>query len=263
MTEPATVVDAASFPHREAPAANILVVVPAYNEAQSIAAVLREVRAVLPRLDVLVVDDGSEDATAEVCAREGVKCMSLPFNLGVGGAMRAGFRYAQQRGYHVVAQVDADGQHDASFLGALVAEVERGADVVIGSRFAGAGTYRVSRSRRLAIALVSGLLSRACRVRLTDATSGFRVFSAQALDLFVTTYPAEYLGDTLQSLIMADRAGLTIRELPVVMRQRSGGRPSQGVVTSFRYLVRSVFLISIGCQTRPERDWRRGRSASA
>ena len=122
-----------------------------------------------------MVDDGSDDGTAEVCRREGADCLVLPFNLGVGGAMRAGFRYARDRGFQVVVQIDGDGQHDPAFAPALIAEVERGADVVVGSRFAGSGTVSgVSWSRRVAMRLVSGLLSRACRARLTDATSGFR-----------------------------------------------------------------------------------------
>lgn len=240
----------------------VLVVVPAYNEAESISAVLHEIRAALPAADLIVVDDGSDDGTAQVCRREGVDCLVLPFNLGVGGAMRAGFRYARARGFQVVVQIDADGQHNAIFASALIAELERGADVVVGSRFAGTGTYRVSSSRRLAMTLVSGLLSRACGVRLTDATSGFRVAGESAIDLFSDTYPAEYLGDTLQSLIMASRAGLVIRELDVEMRPRSAGRPSQGVASSVRYLVRSGFLIAVGKRTRPERAWRRVRGAS-
>jgi glycosyltransferase involved in cell wall biosynthesis len=244
---------------REPRTAGVLVVVPAYNESQSIAGVLREIRTALPGVAILVVDDGSQDTTTQVSRREGAACLSLPFNLGVGGAMRAGFVYARDQGYAVVLQVDADGQHDPAFASALISEVHRGADVVLGSRFAGLGDYPVSASRRLAMALVARVLSRACGVRLTDATSGFRAISTSALDLFSTTYPADYLGDTLLSLITASRAGLVIRELPVRMRARSAGRPSQGFADSVGYLIRSMFLIGIGSQTRPERDWRRSR----
>jgi glycosyltransferase involved in cell wall biosynthesis len=241
----------------------VLVVVPAYNEARCIAAVLREIRAHLPQVSVLVVDDGSEDETSAVCDDAGVGCLSLPFNLGVGGAMRAGFLYARECGYGVVVQVDADGQHDVTYVAALVAEVDRGADVTVGSRFTGPGNYQVTASRRLAMSLVARVMSRACRVRLTDATSGFRAVGPTALDLFCTTYPTEYLGDTLQSLLVARRAGLVVREVPVRMRPRSAGRPSQGVAGSLVYLARSLFLIALGSRGRPEREWRRARGAAS
>jgi glycosyltransferase involved in cell wall biosynthesis len=260
VTEPSTLENLPRPARTPRRTSQTLIVIPAYNESQSIAAVVREIRAVLPSVPIVVVDDGSDDGTGDIGRRAGADCLVLPFNLGVGGAMRAGFVYARERGYQVVVQVDADGQHDAAFLPALIAEVKRGADVVVGSRFAGLGEYRVPASRRLALVLVSKILSRACGMHLTDATSGFRAVSATALDLFSATYPAEYLGDTLQSLIMANRAGLVIRELPVRMRARSAGRPSQGFADSVGYLIRSIFLIGIGSQTRPERAWRLSRS---
>jgi len=238
----------------------VLVVVPAYNEAQTVAAVLGEIRRALPGVAVVVVDDGSDDGTADICRRLNVECLVLPFNLGVGGAMRTGFLYAQRGDFDVVVQIDADGQHDPAFAPAMLAELDQGADLVVGSRYAGIGRYEAPFPRRVAMSVVSRLLSRACGTSLNDATSGFRASGRAAIHLFACTYPADYLGDTLQSLIIASRAGLVIRQSPVRMRQRSGGRPSQGIVNSVRYLGRSAFHVAIGTQTRPERAWRR-RSA--
>lgn len=239
-------------------ASRVLIVVPAYNESRSIAEVIREIRTALPSVSVVVVDDASEDETADVCQRQGVLCLSLPFNLGVGGAMRTGFLYARQHRFDAVVQVDADGQHDPTFVPAMLSELDRGADVVVGSRFAGTGTYETGFPRRLAMSLVSHLVSRTCATELTDATSGFRAAGPRAIDLFSRAYPAEYLGDTVQSLIMAHRTGLVLREVPVEMRARSAGRPSQGAANSIRYLARSGFHMALGTQTRPERLWRNG-----
>src|SRR4051794_21196329 len=156
------------------PGRRVLVVMPAYTEEDSIAAAIAEVRATNPTVDVLVVDDGSSDATAVIAERAGVPVCRLPYNLGVGGAMRAGYRYAVRHDYDVVVQIDADGQHDPRYLPALVARLDE-ADLVIGVRFADQATrYEVSRIRRLAMLVLARTLSRMAHTRLTDVTSGFR-----------------------------------------------------------------------------------------
>jgi len=216
----------------------LLVVVPAYNEAASIGAVLREVRAVLPDAGVLVVDDGSSDRTRQMALAESVKVLSLPFNLGVGGAMRAGFRYAVRNGYTQVVQVDADGQHDPRHIPLLIEELA-GVDVVVGARFAGEGEYTVRGPRRWAMRLLASYLSRLTGTRLTDATSGFRASGPRAVELFARFYPVEYLGDTVESLVIAALAGLRVKQVAVSMRVRSTGRPSQTPFKALVYLLRA------------------------
>jgi glycosyltransferase involved in cell wall biosynthesis len=222
----------------------LLVVVPAYNEEASIGSVLGEIRAVVPDAGVLVVDDGSSDDTRDVALAVGVKVLSLPFNLGVGGAMRAGFRYAVRKGYTQVIQVDADGQHDPKQIPSLVDELSD-ADVVIGARFAGAGDYPARGPRRWAMRLLAFYLSRLTRARLTDATSGFRASGPRAVALFAKHYPVEYLGDTVESLVIAALAGLRVKQLPVSMRVRTTGRPSQTPFKALVYLLRACMALAL------------------
>jgi glycosyltransferase involved in cell wall biosynthesis len=229
------------------PTPRVLVVIPALNEQASVGHVVKEVRSAVPAADVLVVDDGSTDRTREVALAAGAAVLSLPYNLGVGGAMRAGFRYAQRHDYDAAVQVDADGQHDPAQIEALLAELRPAPDgagtVVIGARFAGQGDYRVPRVRRLAMRLLARALSRITRSRLTDATSGFRAADRTAIGLFARTYPAEYLGDTIESLVIAARSGCAVRQVPVVMRPRYAGAPSQPTWRSAAYLGRAFLVL--------------------
>ncbi len=227
----------------------LLVVVPALNEEKSIGAVVTEIQARAPEASVLVVDDGSSDATAKAAARAGALVCILPFNLGVGGAMRAGFRYAQRHEFDVVVQVDGDGQHDPSFIAELVAGLDS-ADVVVGARFAGVGDYKARGPRRWAMTLLSATLSRLARHRLTDVTSGFRACNKRAIAIFAAHYPAEYLGDTVESLVIALRSGCTVRQVPVAMRVRSAGRASQSPVRATLYLVRAVVALLLALVRR-------------
>lgn len=228
----------------------VLVVMPAWNEQEAIAASIADVRAACPDVDLLVVDDGSTDATAELAERAGAMVCRLPYNLGVGGAMRTGYRYAVRRGYDVVVQIDADGQHDARYLDQLIARLED-ADLVIGVRFAGEGTaYRVSWIRRLAMVMLARALSRMARTRLTDVTSGFRVVNRRTAALFAAHYPAEYLGDTVESTVIALRAGCVVAQVPVQMRVRQGGRASQSPFRAALYLCRAVVALALALVRR-------------
>ena len=201
---------------------------PAFNESASIAATLRQIRTAVPALDIVVIDDGSTDDTASVAraADASVVVLRLPFNLGIGGALRTGFRHAVREGYDFAIQVDADGQHDPAQIAALIAPLASGADLVIGSRFAdGSGAYAVSPVRRKAMSLLGltlrGLLGRS----FTDTSSGFRAFSARCLDYFARSYPAEYM-ESVEALLMACYAGLQVVEVPVTMHQRTAGQAS-------------------------------------
>lgn len=229
--------------------ARVLVVIPALNERDSVATVVGDVRAVDPRYDVLVVDDGSGDDTSEVAERAGAVVCRLPFNLGVGGAMRTGYRYALQHGYDVVVQVDADGQHDPSYIPGLVADLAR-ADVVVGARFAGEGSYAARGPRRWAMRLLAGVLSRLAHEPLCDVTSGFRAVNRRGIRLFATHYPAEYLGDTVESLVIALRTGCRVRQRPVAMRARSTGRASQSTGRAVLYLARAVVALGLALVRR-------------
>jgi len=227
----------------------VLIVIPAWNEAQNIEMVVAETIAALPKSHILVVDDGSTDDTAERARAAGARAISLPVNLGVGGAMRAGFKFARQFGYSHVVQVDGDGQHDPKFVPDLIDQLER-FDIVIGARFAGKGDYEVQGPRKWAMALLSAVLSAVCRTKLTDTTSGFKAMGPRAVELFSQRYPAEYLGDTIEALMIARHAGLTVTQVPVSMRVRANGTPSQSFIKSAIYLSRAAMALVIGLTRR-------------
>lgn len=219
-----------------------LVVMPAFNEEESVRNVVLEVFEKLPGISCLVVDDGSSDETTAEALAAGARVAKLPFNLGVGGAMRVGFRYALEHDFDNVVQIDADGQHDPAGVLALLARLDN-ADLVLGARFAGEGDYSVRGARRWAIVLLSTFLSRTAHTKLTDTTSGFRLSGPRAVRLFAEHYPAEYLGDTIESLVIAARAKCVIVQVPVAMRVRAGGRPSHHPVKAAAYLARAVLAL--------------------
>jgi glycosyltransferase involved in cell wall biosynthesis len=221
-----------------------LVLVPAWNESRSVGTTVREIRAASAAYDVAVIDDGSSDDTARVARQAGATVLSLPFNLGVGGAMRTGFTFAQRQGYARAIQVDADGQHNPVDIERVLDGLER-ADISIGARFADTGDYQVRGPRRWAMIVLAKFVSRVARVKLTDVTSGFRAANARAIAQYVRYYPAEYLGDTLDSLVAALHAGLTVTQVPVAMRPRQHGTPSQGALGSTIYLLRSAFALGL------------------
>lgn len=217
---------------------SVLVVIPALNEEDSVADVVRDVHLAIPNARVVVVDDGSNDRTAARAEAAGAVVLSLPYNLGVGGAMRAGYRFARSNGFEIVVQVDADGQHDPAVISDLVAGLD-GADLMIGARFAGVGEYGVRGPRRWAMRVLAGVMSQVARTPLTDVTSGFKAAGPRAVRLFADTFPAEYLGDTIEALVIAARAGLVIRQLPVEMRARQAGAPSHHPFKAAVYLTRA------------------------
>ena len=204
-----------------------LVVVPAYQEEQALPGTLKELRDVVPELDVLVVDDGSHDATAKVAAAAtDVTVARLPFNLGVGAAVRTGLRYAVDNGYHRVVVVDADGQHDPATISTLLGALDEGADMVIGSRFRDGSSFAVGRTRGRAMKSLHRVVRWQTGQSFTDTTSGFRAFDAPVVAMLARDYPVEYLADTVEVLLMVCRAGYKVVEVPVAMRTRAGGQPS-------------------------------------
>ncbi len=223
----------------------VLIVMPALNEEESVGFVVKETLATLPRADVVVVDDGSHDRTAEMARAAGATVLRLSFQLGVGGAIRTGLRYAALHDYAAAVQVDADGQHDPKEIKLLLEGLEwlGEPEIVIGSRFAGRGSFDVKGPRKWAMRLLAASLSRIAGTTLTDVTSGFRCYNRPAIELLERSYPAEYLADTIDSLVMARRAGTRIAEVPVAMRPRKAGTPSQSVWKSTVYLFRALFAL--------------------
>jgi len=235
-----------------------LVAIPAWNEQESIADVIAKVGEHRPDADILVVNDGSSDSTAEVARAAGATVVSLPFNVGVGGAMRTAFLYAQRGGYQAMVQVDADGQHDPADLDRVLDGLSE-ADVVVGTRFHPDSMYFVGGPRRWAMVLLSKSLSRMNKGKISDPTSGFRSAGPKAIALFAVDYPADYLGDTVGSLAIAIRNGLVIKETPVTMYFRQAGRPSKNAIWSALYLGRATLAI-IATATR-SRETPRGDTA--
>lgn len=224
----------------------LLIIIPAWNEQETLSAVIGEINEKVPSADVLVVNDGSTDRTSEVARESGAKVLDLPFNLGVGGAMRAGYKFAFRSEYDRTVQLDADGQHDPGAVNTLIRSMEEeNADVVIGARFAGVGSYTVKGPRRWSMRILSIVLSRVAGTRLTDTTSGFKACNRTAIRLFASDYPAEYLGDTVESLVIASRAGLRVRQVGVEMRERAGGQPSHSPIRAGIFLLRAMFALTI------------------
>lgn len=231
---------------------SVLVVIPAYNEEAGVGEVIAEVRQYLPAGDLLVVDDGSADGTRDVALAAGAEVLTMPFNLGVGGALRAGFRYAVRFDYDIVVQVDGDGQHDAAEIQRLLAALGE-ANLVIGARFAGRGDYAVRTPRRVVMRLLARSISRRTNATLTDTTSGFRAFDRKTIELFARDYPAEYLGDTIEALLIATHAGCRVAQVPVNMRPRIAGTSSQSTLRSIIYLARAVLAVRMSRSKRPNR----------
>jgi glycosyltransferase involved in cell wall biosynthesis len=218
-----------------------LVAIPAFNEEASIGAVLDELSTHHPLAQVVVIDDGSRDGTYQVVTAHGVRVIHHAVNLGVGAAMGTAFRFAVRNGYDAVVQVDADGQHRPEFLERLLAAVGD-ADIVIGSRFAEGGRYRTTGVRRGVQRVIAWVVSAYTRTRLTDVTSGFRIAGPRAVELFAVHYPVEWLGDTVESIVLASKQGLRVSEISVAMNERMAGLPSQNVFRALAYTGR-IFLI--------------------
>jgi glycosyltransferase involved in cell wall biosynthesis len=225
------------------PALKTLIAIPAFNEEASIGAVLRNLREHHPLEHVIVIDDGSKDATSSIALAAGVRVIRHSINLGVGAAMGTAFKFAARHGYDAMVQVDADGQHRPEFLSLLLEQVGS-ADIVIGSRFANGGKFSSTWTRRTVQRIIAATVSAYSRSHLTDVTSGFRLSGPRAIALFAQHYPVEWLGDTVESLILASRQGLTISEVSVSMNERMGGLPSQSILKALMYTGR-IFLILV------------------
>jgi len=224
-----------------------LAIVPAFNEEEAIGRVVEEIRTYDPQLEVVVVDDGSHDRTQEVARSAGARVLRLPFNLGIGGAVQTGFRYAHENDFELAVRVDGDGQHDPAQLSAVIEPVLRGeADIVVGSRYLSAGGdgYRSSVPRRMGIRILAGIVSRLTGQRITDPTSGFQALNRKAIALFAADYPHDY--PEVEALVMVIRHRLRLKEVPVAMRPRTTGRSSIRALSSVYYMIKVLLALFVG-----------------
>ena len=225
-----------------------LAVIPAYNEAETLAGVIRTLRVQAPHFDPLVVDDGSTDQTSLLAERLGVPVLRVPFNLGVGGAVQAGFVYAMENDYDYVAQVDGDGQHDPAELDVLLEAMQAPdpVDMVCGSRFLTSDhQYPAPISRRTGIHIFSFFLSRVLRRPISDPTSGFRLYNRRAMALFARDYPHDY--PEVEAVLMLHNHKLRMREVPVKMYARGGGQSSiRGSGKSAYYMIKVLLALLVG-----------------
>ena len=228
-----------------------IALVPALNEEGTIASVVAELRAYDAELEILVIDDGSHDRTAEIARAAGARVLRLPFNLGIGGAVQTGFRYAFENDFDLAVRVDGDGQHDASQLAAVVDPVLRGdTDIAVGSRYLGtrADGYRSSTTRRLGIRILARVVSLLTREPITDPTSGFQALNRKAIALFAADYPHDY--PEVEAIVLVRRHRLRLLEVPIAMRPRVLGRSSIRTLASVYYMVKVLLALFVGAFRR-------------
>lgn len=226
-----------------------IAIVPAYNEEGAIGGVVDELLAFDPELVVLVIDDASHDRTVEAARAQGARVVSLPFNLGIGGAVQTGFRYAARHGFELAARVDGDGQHDPAQLAALFSVVVAGeADICVGSRFAGSDGYQSSATRRVGIRILAGTVSLLTGQHVTDTTSGFQVLNRKAIELFASDYPHDY--PEVEAAVMVHKHRLRLVERPVRMRERAAGRSSIRGLRTVYYMAKVMLAILVGALRR-------------
>lgn len=223
----------------------VVAIVPAWHEAGAIGGVVDEILAFDPTMGVVVVDDASSDETAAVASTHGATVLRLPFNVGIGGAVQTGFRYARDEGYEIAVRLDGDGQHVASELEKLLGPVRAGeADLVIGSRFVDpGGSYRPPFARRMGIRVFARLVSVLGGQSVTDTTSGFSAMNRVGIELFADQYPHDY--PEVEATLVALRSGLRLTQVQVEMRERQAGTSSITFVRSLYYIVKVLLALLV------------------
>jgi glycosyltransferase involved in cell wall biosynthesis len=220
------------------------VIIPAFNEEGAVGNVVRAVRSAMPAAHVVVVNDGSSDGTAARAREAGATVISLPVNLGIGGAVQAGYRYALKYDFDLALQVDGDGQHDPSEADRVLEPIRRvESDMVVGSRWLGRGDYVAPKARRFGMRVLAALVSRGTGLVLTDSTSGFRAVGRKGIELFAREYPTDF--PEVETLILAARNGLRLKEVAVHMEQRSTGRSSIAGIKSLYYMIRVITVLLV------------------
>ncbi|MEK7845374.1 MAG: glycosyltransferase family 2 protein [Nitrospinota bacterium] len=230
----------------------IVIIIPAYNEAENIAYVINDISRNYKEADILVVNDGSTDATAKVAEELGVNVITLPFNLGIGSAMQTGYMYAEREGFDIAVQFDGDGQHRADQIDILIKPIiENTSDIVIGSRFIGENTYNLTLPRLVGSRIFSKVVSFLVGKKLTDTTSGFRTVNREVIKFFNDNYPEDY--PEVEALVLLHKAKFRIGEVPVRMEERLKGKSSITPFQAFYYMVKVLLATLIDIIKRIER----------
>lgn len=230
-----------------------LIIIPAYNEQNTLAALIDDIKDKCPDVDYVVVNDCSSDDTKKVLSDINATYVSAPVNLGIGGAVQTGYMYAAKNGYDIAIQVDGDGQHDAAYIKDMVAPIESGeADVVIGSRFIEKEGFQSSGARRMGIHFLSGLIHIMSGTKIKDVTSGFRAVNRRYIEIFADSYPDDY--PEPEVIVISSLSGARIKEIPVVMKERTDGVSSINMKKSVYYMIKvsiAIILcrISLGIRT--------------
>jgi glycosyltransferase involved in cell wall biosynthesis len=215
----------------------VLAIIPAYNEAETLESVVEDIRENAPQCDYVIVNDCSTDNTRDVCRENGFNVINLPFNLGIGGAMQTGYKYALRHGYDVAVQIDGDGQHMAHYIdGALEKLAAENADLIIGSRYIDKEGFQSGALRRMGIKYFAWLIRLLTGKRVTDPTSGFRAAGRGAIELFAHHYPVDF--PEPETLVLLARNGYKMLEISVEMKTRSAGKSSITPLKSIYYMVK-------------------------
>lgn len=222
----------------------VLLIIPAYNEEKNIEKVVDNIIRNYPQYDYIVINDGSSDATRDVCRRKGYQYLNLSINLGIGGAVQTGYRYAKDKGYDIAVQIDGDGQHDIAHLERMLLLLENEeADIVIGSRFIDKEGFQSSAARRTGIRLLSILIFLCTGCKVKDVTSGFRAVNKQFIEVYARNYPIDY--PEPEAIVSAVMHGGKIKEVPVIMREREMGTSSINMIKSVYYMIKVTLAILI------------------
>lgn len=226
-----------------------LIIIPAYNESECIEQTIRDIEKYADGFDYIIVNDCSTDNTREICEKNGFHMMNLPINLGIGGAVQTGYRYAYENGYDLAVQIDGDGQHDASFLNKMADIMEQdGVDMLIGSRFIEKEGFQSSAARRIGIVYFTVLIKMLTGAKITDPTSGLRMINRDVIRSFAKDYPKDY--PEPESAVAILKYGKQVREIPVVMRERQGGSSSIRFGKSVYYMIKVTLAILMECIRR-------------
>lgn len=235
----------------------ILIIIPAYNEEKNILNTLEDLSRYCPRYDKVVINDASVDSTKEILKRKGVCYINLPINLGIGGCVQTGYVYAEETGYDIAVQMDGDGQHCAEEIEKIIKPIiEKEADVVVGSRFIEKRGFQSSKARRIGIRILSGLINWKTGQKINDVTSGFRAVNKKYIHIFASEYASDY--PEPESLVVATRYDAIIKEIPVIMRDRSGGNSSISSLKSVYYMFKVSMAILL--QKGPRRMIKKRRN---
>ena len=221
-----------------------LIIIPAYNEAANIEKVINNIVQNYPQYDYVIINDGSTDKTEKVCINAGYQVLNLPINMGIGGAVQTGYRYAKKNNYDAAVQIDGDGQHDVAFLEDMLKLLESGeADVVIGSRFVQKEGFQSSQIRRVGIRFLSILARILTGVQIRDITRGYRVVNRRFIEIYANDYPADY--PEPEAMIIAAVHGGIIKEYPVIMRERENGTSSITFKKSVYYMIKVTLAMLV------------------